>query len=322
MSDAPYRLLPEVEAALGAGRPVLALESTVVGHGLPWPRNFEVARELERIAREAGVVPATIALIDGAIRVGLTESELRRIATEPSTKVSLRDIGPVLAKRELGTTTVAATLFVAARCGIGVFATGGIGGVHRGAATTFDTSNDLPALERERAIVICAGAKSILDLPATLERLETGGVTVVGYGTDEFPAFYTRTSGLPLHARADTPEEVARIARARRDAGLDGSVLVAVPIPEAHSVPADEIESALGAALARAAQAGIAGKALTPFLLAALAETTAGRSLEANVALLRQNASVGAAIARAWSELSAARGRSARIERAGDNARG
>lgn len=292
-----------VGAELAAGRPVVALESTVIAHGLPAPHNLALAHDLERIVREGGATPATIALADGRIVVGADAGLLRRLAQEPATKVSLRDIGPVLARGALGATTVAATLFAAERAGIRVFATGGIGGVHRGAAATFDISTDLRALERHSCVVVCAGAKSILDLPATLEYLETAGVTVLGYRTDEFPAFYARESGLRLEERVETAAGAAEVARARWRAGLAGAVLLAVPVPEAAAIPTGEIEPALTEAERRAAAAGIAGKALTPFLLAALNEITAGHSLAANLALLRQNAALAAEVAVALAAL-------------------
>ena len=278
---------------------MLALESTIVAHGLPWPHNLEIGRALESAARDAGVVPATIAVLDGAACIGLSDGQLERLARECSSfvKAGATDLAVVLASRGNAATTVSATCLLAARAGIRVFATGGIGGVHRGDA--IDVSSDLTTLARTPIAVVSAGAKAILDLPRTLEMLETLGVLVIGYGTDEFPAFYTRHSGLRLEHRCDGPEQVAEILAARW--ALDqGGVLVANPIPEDAALPATTIHDAIEQALAEAMSARIAGKALTPFLLAALARTTGGASVRANRALALNNVLVGAAIARAW----------------------
>jgi pseudouridine-5'-phosphate glycosidase len=245
--------------------------------------------------REAGAVPATVALLDGRIRVGLEDGELERLATaEGVAKCSPRDLAPVLARGGLGATTVAGTIFVAARLGIRLMATGGIGGVHRGAETTFDISADLDELASTPVAVVSAGAKSILDLPRTLEVLETRGVPVVGYGTDEFPAFFSRTSGLPVDARVDTPQELAAVLLAHRRLGLRGGVLVANPVPAADALAAEEVDGAIDQAVDEAERAGISRRELTPFLLARVVELTGGRSLAANVALVRDNARVAA----------------------------
>jgi pseudouridine-5'-phosphate glycosidase len=290
-------LSPEVEGALNFGRAVVALESTVIAHGLPRPLNLETALGLERIVRDAGAVPATVAVIRGAVRVGLDRAALEHVANhQPVHKLSTRDLPVALARKLDGATTVATTAFIAARAGIPVFATGGIGGVHRGQLP--DVSADLPELARTSlSAVVCSGAKSVLDLPATREWLETHGVTVVGYGCDEVPAFYARTSGLPVDVRADAPAEVAALARARRSLGLPGALLVTVPVPAEAEVPAHVVEGALAAAIEEAERGGVAGRDLTPFLLKRLAEQSGGATLRANVALLKQNARVAAEIA-------------------------
>lgn len=289
-------LKTEVEEALKAGQPVVALESTLISHGLPFPTNLETARRLEDVIRAEGATPATIAVLGGRLRVGLDDAELECLARGGDIrKVSRRDLPIVAAEGGDGATTVAATMWIAARAGIEVFATGGIGGVHRG--QPFDVSADLPELARTPVAVVCAGAKSILDLPLTLEWLETWGVPVIGYGTDEFPAFYTRSSGLPVDARADSPQQAAEIIRARWDLGLSGGVLIVAPVPAEAELPAEEMETAIAQALAAAEAQEIRGKALTPFLLARIAEVTGGDSLRANVALLENNAAIAARIA-------------------------
>ena len=286
----------EVEEALRAGRPVVALESTLIAHGLPFPTNLETAHRLEAVVRAEGATPATIAILGGRLKVGLTNAELEYLArSEDVRKVSRRDLPIVVARSGDGATTVAATMWIAARAGIEVFATGGIGGVHRG--QPFDVSADLPELARTPVAVVCAGAKSILDLPLTLEWLETWGVPVIGYGTDEFPAFYTRSSGLPVDVRADNPQAVAEIIRAKRDLGLSSGVLIVAPVPAEAELPADVMEAAIAQALVAAETQGIRGKALTPFLLAHIAAATGGDSLRANVALLENNAAIAARIA-------------------------
>ena len=289
------RVLPEVQEALAAGRPVVALESTIVAHGMPYPANLETAQAVEAIVREEGAVPATVAVVDGAVQVGCDASMLERLASEPGVaKVSRRDMPVVLAQGNLGATTVSGTLIGAGLAGIRVFVTGGIGGVHRGVADTWDISADLDELARHDVAVVSAGAKSILDLPKTLEVLETKGITVLGYGTDEFPAFFTPQSGIPVAHRADTPEQVASILKAKWGLGLKGGVLVANPVPAEFGFDASV---ATDKALADAARQGIEGKALTPFLLKHIAEATGGQSLAANVALVKHNARIGAQIA-------------------------
>jgi pseudouridylate synthase len=293
----------EVADALAALRPVVALESTVISHGMPFPQNLETARGLERLVRASGAVPATVAVIDGRIRVGVSDADLERLASgrEPVAKLSRRDLPIRLAQRGLGATTVAATMFAASVAGIRVFATGGIGGVHRGAPATFDISADIEELGRTSVAVVCAGAKAILDLGLTLEALETRGVPVLGYRTDRFPAFYSRTSPFPVDARVETVEEIARICRTKWELGLTGGVVVANPVPEALAMDSSEVTTAIDAALAEAQARRITGKALSPFLLGRVADLTGGRSLEANVGLIRNNAVLASHIATALS---------------------
>jgi pseudouridine-5'-phosphate glycosidase len=286
----------EVRSALGAGRAVVALESTVISHGLPRPQNLETARRLEQAVREGGAVPATVAVLGGRLCVGLEESQLVRLAEgEGVRKVSRRDLAVAVARGEDGATTVAGTLWIASRAGLKVFATGGIGGVHRGQLP--DVSADLPELARTPMTVVCSGAKSVLDLPATREWLETHGVCVLGFGCDEMPAFYTRRSGLPVDARADAPEEVARVARARDALGLEAALVVTAPVPEGFEVDEQVMEESLSEALSVAAERGVTGRELTPFLLAHMSWRSGGATLRANVALLENNARVAAEIA-------------------------
>ncbi len=286
----------DVASALASRRPVVALESTVIAHGLPRPMNLETARAMEAEVRGNGATPATIALADGAAVVGAGAPLLARLANEGDVaKVSLRDLAPVLARRGLGATTVAATVEIAARAGISVLATGGIGGVHRGAERSWDESADLEAIARNAVCVVCAGAKLVLDLALTLERLETLGVPVIGYGTDELPAFYVRSSGLRLAHRVDDALAAARIVREQLARGC--GVVVAVPIASADALDRAQAEVEVARAVENAERAGVSGAALTPFLLGALGEATSGRSLRANVSLLRQNARVAAQIA-------------------------
>lgn len=293
---------PEVRDALDRGAPVVALETTIVTHGMPYPVNVETARSLEAIVRSEGAVPATIAVLDGTIRVGIEEGVLEHLARQRNVrKLSRADLADALVKGDPGATTVAATMLIAARAGIAVFATGGIGGVHRGAEQTFDVSADLGELARTPVTVVCAGAKAILDLPKTLEVLETLGVPTIGYGTDAFPAFYSRASGLRAPLRCDTPGEVAALVRTHRALGAGGGVLVANPIPAGAEIPFAEMQRHVDAAIAAAAAAGIGGKELTPFLLADLFARTSGRSLTANVALVENNARLAARIAAASS---------------------
>jgi len=278
------------------GTPIVALESAVITHGLPRPENLNLARNMEAEVRAYGAMPATVALLDGKIRIGLSDSQLETLANLDRTrKISLRDFGIALAGGLSGGTTVAATLFVAANTRMRVFATGGIGGVHRGAS--FDISADLPQLGRTPVLVVCAGAKAILDLPATMEVLETQGVPVLGYQTGEFPAFYTRTSGLPVDRRVDSPEEAAEIATQAWEAGLRSAVLLVVPPPKETALSEEMMEAAIQSALAEADAQGIHGAATTPFLLGRVSELTGGESLRANLALLRNNAKVAAQVA-------------------------
>ncbi len=291
---------PEVREALAAGGPVVALESTLITHGFPYPANVETALAMERVIREQGGVPATIAVLDGQITVGLSAEQIERLAALGQAgvrKCSRRDLPIVVGLRQHGATTVAGTMIVAHMAGIEVFATGGIGGVHRGHPE--DVSADLIELGRTPITVVCAGAKSILDLPLTLEVLETQGVPVLGYGTDTLPAFYSRSSGLPVDQRVDTPEQVAAIVAARRRLGLQHGTLVTVPVPEEDALPNDEAERAIAEATRQAEAAGIHGKAVTPFVLAKVLELTGGRSQRANIAALVNNARVAAQIARA-----------------------
>jgi len=294
-----------VKEALDARRGVVALESTVIAHGLPRPRNLETARLVEHEVRDAGAVPATICVAGGMLVVGASDALLGRLANENGVaKVSTRDLAPFLARvpdSGLGATTVAATAEIAARAGIEVFATGGIGGVHRGAEHTMDVSADLRALATQPVVVVCAGAKLVLDLAHTLEQLETLGVPVIGYRTDELPAFYARSSGLPVPHRVDDAAAAARIARLQLDRGA--GMLVCVPIPEASALPRGELEREIDAALAAADAAGVRGGDVTPFLLGRLGESSSGRTLDANVALLRNNARVAAEIAIALASL-------------------
>ena len=275
---------------------LVALESALISHGLPYPENMETAQAMEEIVREGGAIPATIGIIGGEPRVGLSREEMERLGRGSGVrKVSLRDLPVVVARRWDGGTTVSATLYLAHKAGIRVLATGGIGGVHRGEG--WDLSADLFALAQIPLIVVCSGAKAILDLPATLEWLETSGVSVIGYGTGEFPAFYSRRSGLPLEQRVDTPQEVAEIAWARDELGLSTAILVTVPVPEEDEVPNSPVEEALARALEMAEDQGVRGAALTPFLLGRLNELTQGATLEANIALLKNNARVAARVA-------------------------
>lgn len=275
---------------------LVALESTVIAHGLPYPHNLVLAQAMEQIIREQGAEPRTIAILDGELTAGLTPAQLEYLATATNVrKVSRRDLPIVVARRQTGATTVATTMWIAARHGIEVFATGGIGGVHRGDGT--DISADLEELAQTGVIVVCAGAKAILNLPATLEYLETRGVTVVGYGTDEFPAFYSRTSGLPVDVRCDAPAEVAELWLAKQQLGLPGGLLVTVPVPAEDEIPAAEIEPHIAQAIAEAEARSLRSAEVTPFLLSRLSELTGERSLQTNLALLKNNARVAAGIA-------------------------
>jgi pseudouridylate synthase len=290
-----------VTAALAAGRPVIALESTIISHGMPYPRNVETALQCENITRESGAEPATVAVLNGKLCVGLTQMQIEALGAPSRTvaKASRRDL-PVLAARGMdGATTVAATMIIAAMAGIRVFATGGIGGVHRGALTTMDISADLEELAATAVAVVCAGAKSILDLGLTLEYLETRGVPVIGYQTDELPAFYSPASGFPVDYRMDSPAEIASAIRAQADMGYKGGMLIVNPIPAQYAMPADTINSAISFALSEAQAQGIRGKAVTPFLLRRVCELTGGDSLESNIALVFNNVRLAARIAAA-----------------------
>ncbi|MDZ5449711.1 pseudouridine-5'-phosphate glycosidase [Labrys sp. ZIDIC5] len=289
-----------VSAALKAGKPVVALESTIITHGMPWPQNVETARKVEAAVRAGGAEPATIAVLDGVIHAGLEDSQLEAMGKATGfLKLSRADLGYAVATGKNGSTTVAATMIAADRAGIRVFATGGIGGVHRGVEKTYDISADLQELARTPVCVVCAGAKAILDLPKTLETLETLGVPVVGYGSDEFPAFWSRKSGLAAPMRLDDPADIAALIRARAELRLDGGVLVGNPIPPADEIAANEINPAIEAAVDEADAMGISGKALTPFLLSRMLDLTEGRSLIANIALVENNARLAAKIAAA-----------------------
>ena len=291
----------EVKEALERGKPVVALESTIISHGMPYPQNVETALRVEQTIRENGAVPATIAIIGGKLKAGCTKEEIEYLGKKGQavTKASRRDLPVLISRGEDGATTVTTTMMIAAMAGIRVFATGGIGGVHRGAQQTFDISADLEELAQTPVMVICAGAKSILDLGLTLEYLETKGVTVIGYQTDELPAFYTRHSGFGVDYRLDTPEELAAAFRAKLDLGLKGGMLVTNPIPEEYSMPKDVIDKAINEAIRQMDAAGVHGKQCTPFLLAKVKELTGGDSLDANIELVLNNARLAAKTAAA-----------------------
>jgi pseudouridylate synthase len=300
-SDGRLRLSPEVAEAQADGRPVVALESTIISHGLPRPRNLDVARQLETLVREQGACPATIAVLDGDVRIGLVADELVRVAKDPAIrKLGQRDLPVAQAQGASGATTVSATAWLAAAAGIRVFATGGLGGVHRGFADSFDESADLGVLSQTPVTVVSAGVKSILDLPATLERLETLSVTVVGFATPTFPGFYLHSSGLPLDWTVQTPAEVADIMRRQDALGTRSALLVANPVPEAEQLDPELHDRALAQALAAAERDDIRGQRLTPYLLAALVRDTEGAALEANLAAVRGNVRLGAQIAVAY----------------------
>lgn len=294
----------EVQVALQTGEPVVALESTIISHGMPWPQNLETAQAVEGVIRDKGVVPATVAIIGGRLKAGLSPEDLETLARkgQAATKASRRDFPRLLAEKGMGATTVAGTMIVASMAGIKIFATGGIGGVHRGAESTWDVSADLQELARTDTAVVCAGAKSILDLAKTLEYLETCGVPVIGYGTSELPAFYTSHSGLYLEEKADSPREIADMLYAKWSAELHGGVVVANPIPQRYSLPPDVINPAIAQAVEEAAKDGVKGKELTPYLLKRITELTGGESLEANIALVKNNAVLAADIAIAYAQ--------------------
>lgn len=295
---------PEVKKALSEGLPVVALESTIISHGMPYPKNVEMARTVGKIIRENGAIPATIAIIDGVLKVGLTTEEIEFLGTSKDVvKASRRDLPFTISKKLNGATTVATTMILANLAGIKVFATGGIGGVHRGAQETFDISADLQELANTNVAVICAGAKSILDIGLTLEYLETNGVPVIGFGTDEFPAFYTRKSGFGVDYRVDSSLEVASALKAKWDLDLKGGIVIGNPIPEKFQMDYDTINNAIESALKEAEEKNIAGKKVTPFLLDRVKTITDGKSLDANVELVYNNAKVAAQIAKDLSEL-------------------
>lgn len=289
----------EVSAALDANKPVVALESTIISHGMPYPRNVETAMAVEAALRDGGAIPATIAVLDGKLKVGLSPDEIQSLGQLglDAIKCSRRDLPFVVARRMNGATTVAATMIIAAMAGIRVFATGGIGGVHRGVEETMDVSADLEELANTNVAVVCAGVKSILDIGRTLEYLETKGVPVIGYQTDNLPAFYSRDSGFPVDYRVDTAEEIAAAIKAKWAMKLNGGLLIGVPLPEEHAMPKEEIDSVIVDAIAEMQQQGISGKETTPYLLGSIVERTGGKSLDTNIQLILNNARVAAEIA-------------------------
>lgn len=298
------RYSDEVKKAKAEGRPIVSLESTIISHGMPYPKNKETALALEAIIREEGAVPATIGIIDGEIVIGMNEEEIEAFSTRKGIrKVSKRDLPIVMARKEWGATTVSATVLCSAMAGIDIFATGGIGGVHRGAEKTWDVSRDLYELGSEPTMVVCSGAKAILDLPKTIEVLETQGVSVLSYESETFASFYSRSSGLPVDAVFRDPAEAAAILKARRDLGLTGGVLVSNPCPEEMALPNEYIEKAIDEAVKEAEEQKITGKAVTPFLLSRIATITGGESLETNMALVKNNARLAAKIALSYSKL-------------------
>ena len=298
----PIAYSKEVAAARQRGAPLVALESTIITHGMPYPGNIEMAESVEQIIRDQGAVPATIAVIHGTLHIGLEKDQLEALAqTTDAMKVSRADIAFAIAERRTGATTVAATMIAAARAGIRVFATGGIGGVHKGAEETFDISADLTELAKTGVIVVCAGAKAILDIPKTLEVLETNGVPVVTFGSEEFPAFWSRSSGLPSPLSLNSPAAIANFQVTREQLGIDGGMLVANPVPEADEIPREEMEIYINRAISHAERDEVTGKAVTPYLLGDIFRLTDGRSLETNIALVRNNAQLAAEIAVALS---------------------
>lgn len=294
----------EVQQAMEGKKPIVALESTIISHGMPYPQNVETARMVEQIIRDNGAVPATIAIMDGKIKIGLSDEELELLGNSPGvSKVSRRDIGQLIATKKIGATTVAATMICAELAGIRVFATGGIGGVHRGAETTMDISADLEELSNTGVAVVCAGAKSILDIGLTLEYLETKGVPVIGYQTDKMPAFYTRSSEFDLTFRSDDAAELAQVLKAKWDLGITGGAVIANPIPAEHALEESFINGIIAQAMAEANENGVSGKEVTPFLLGKVKELTEGKSLVANIELVKHNAKVGAELAAAYNKL-------------------
>ncbi|MDO5702992.1 MAG: pseudouridine-5'-phosphate glycosidase [Lachnospiraceae bacterium] len=305
MTDKYLDISEEVRAALAEGKPVVALESTIISHGMPYPQNVETALKVEQVIRDNGAVPATIAILGGRLKAGLTKDEIEYLGKKGAgvAKASRRDAALIVAKGMDGATTVTTTMMIAHMAGIEIFATGGIGGVHRGAETTMDISADLMELSSTPVMVICAGAKSILDLGLTLEYLETHGVPVLGYGTDELPAFYTRKSGFHVDYRVDSPEELAKAFRVQRDLGLKGGMLVTNPIPEEYSMDPDVINRAIDEAIDASIRDGITGKAATPYLLAKVKELTGGDSLASNIQLVMNNAALAAKTAAAYANM-------------------
>ena len=304
MTSPSLHITDEIKKALTSGTAIVALESTIISHGLPYPENVSIARAIEQMVRDNGAIPATIAILDGKIKIGLSASDLEKLAHPDSNviKVSRRDIGSVIARKANGATTVASTMIFAKMAGISVFATGGIGGVHQGAETDFDISADLPELGRTNVAVVSAGPKAILDLPLTMEYLETHGVPVIGYGTDELPAFWSRQSGIAVTDRADTPEEIAAIMKTKWALGLTGGLMIANPVPEADEIKAEALSGIIAQALDNARNKGVTGKAITPFLLDWIRHKTDGKSLATNRALVMNNAKVAAQIAVAYAK--------------------
>jgi pseudouridine-5'-phosphate glycosidase len=295
---------PEVKAALEEGRPVVALESTIISHGMPYPKNVQTAMEVEQVVRDNGAVPATIAVIGGKLKAGLSHDEIEYLGKKglSVSKASRRDLAILAAKGQDGATTVAATMIIAQMAGIRVFCTGGVGGVHRGAQTSMDISADLEELSQTQVAVVCAGAKSILDIGLTLEYLETMGVPVIGFGVSELPAFYTRQSGFNVDYRIDTPEEIAAVLKAKTQMGLGGGELIANPIPEEYSMDKDYIDAKIDEAVSEANEKGIKGKEITPFLLDKIQQITGGDSLFSNIQLVKNNAVLAAKIAAAYAK--------------------
>lgn len=304
MISSMVNIHPEVASALNQKKPVVALESTIISHGMPYPENAATARRCEQAVRSEGAVPATIAILDGVLHIGLTDAQIERLAKEGLHvwKASRRDLPYLMSQKKSGSLTVAATMIACELAGIRVFATGGIGGVHRGAETTFDVSADLLELAQSNVCVVCAGMKSILDLPKTMEVLETHGVPVVGFRTDELPAFYTRRSGIRLEQRLDSAEAIAKLLRAKWALNLKGGVVVANPIPEEHSYPQEAIDAAIRQAVKNAEERGVSGKDTTPFLLSEIAKITGGGSLQSNIALVLNNCKLAANIAVAYAK--------------------
>ena len=298
-------VLPEIKNAIDKGQPVVALESTIISHGMPYPKNVETAREVEATVRDNGAVPATIAILGGRLKVGLKDTELEHLGRSGQnvTKASRRDISFIVARKGDGATTVAATMIISAMAGIRLFATGGIGGVHRGGEHTMDISADLEELSRTNVVVVCAGIKSILDIGRTLEYLETVGVPVVGYQTNTVPAFYARSSGFPVDYRIDTAQDIATAILSKYGLGIDGGVLVTNPVPEAYALDEKEIDKTIKQAIQEIEKRGITGKETTPFLLARIAEQTGGESLDTNIKLVLNNAKLAAQIAVEYSQL-------------------